>query len=167
MALDLGAWETETESWEPTGAQFSDYSDAPLSTGVPATVVDVVRSDGITFDGILSGFSATADTLLNTFGKVYSINSAVENAQFQRTVNTANQQLNQARTLGAIDIQRATIDANLAIEKARAGRATNDAIARMNSGSSGFLNNGAKISPMMIILGVVGIGAVLYLRKGK
>lgn len=167
MTLDLGAWNTQSEYWTPEGAQNADLPSQPLSDGVPANVVDVPRSDGITFDGILSGVSATADTLFNTFGKIYSLQSSVENAKFQRTVNAANQELKQAQAMGSIDIQRAAIDANLAIEKARAARATNDALAQVNSGSAGFIVQNGKVSPMIILGGLALIGAVLYFRRGK
>lgn len=155
--LDFGTWDT----------LGTDLPTAALSNGSPSNVVDTPRSDGITWDGILSGVNATADSLLNTFGKVYQIQSNVENAKFQRVVNEANQSLKVAQTMGSLDIQRASIDANVAIEKARAARATGDAMAQINSGAAGYVLQGGKISPMMIILGIAGIGAVLYLRKGK
>lgn len=155
--LDFGTWDT-------LGTDLPVY---PLSNGAPSNVVDTPRSDGITWDGILSGVSATADALTNTFGKIYQIQSGVENAKFQRVVNEANQSLKVAQTMGSLDIQRASIDANVAIEKARAARATGDAMAQINSGAAGYVLQGGKISPMMIILGLAGIGAVLYLRKGK
>lgn len=155
--LDFGTWDT-------LGTDLPQYA---LSNGAPSNVVDTPRSDGITWDGILSGVSATADALTSTFGKIYQIQSGVENAKFQRVVNEANQSLKVAQTMGTLDIQRASIDANVAIEKARAARATGDAMAQINSGAAGYVLQGGKISPMMIILGLAGIGAVLYLRKGK
>ena len=170
MALDLSGFggdgnDPAVMGWGDT--QSTDYSVAPLSDGVPDNVVNVPRSDGITFNGILAGVSSTADSLLNTFGKVYQLQSNVENAKFQRTVNSANMELKQAQTMGTIDIQKAAIDANLAIEKARAARATNDALAQVNSGSAGFIVQSGKITPMMILGGLAVIGAVLYFRKGK
>ena len=155
--LDFGTWDT----------LGTDLPTVPLSNGSPSNVVDTPRSDGITWDGILSGVNATADSLLNTFGKVYQIQSNVENAKFQRVVNEASQSLKVAQTMGSLDIQRASIDANVAIEKARAARATGDAMAQINSGAAGYVLQSGKISPMMIILGLAGIGAVLYLREGK
>jgi hypothetical protein len=170
MALDFSGFggagnDPSVMGWGDT--QDTDYSTAPLSSGLPANVVDTPRSDGITFDGILSGVSATADTLFNTFGKIYSLQSSVENAKFQRTVNAANLELKQAQTMGSIDIQRAAIDANLAIEKARAARATNDALTQVNSGSAGFIVQNGKISPLMILGGLALIGGLVYFRRGK
>ena len=170
MALDFSGFggvgnDPAIMGWGDT--QTADYSVNHLSDGVPDNVVNVPRSDGITFDGILAGVSATADSLTNIFGKVYSLQSNVENAKFQRTVAAANQELKQAQTMGAIDIQRAAIDANLAIEKARAARATNDALAQVNSGSAGFIVQNGKVSPMIILGGLALIGAVLYFRRGK
>jgi hypothetical protein len=155
--LDFGTWDT-------LGTDLPTY---PLSNGSPSNVVDVPRSSGISWDGILSGVNATADSLLNTFGKVYQIQSSVENAKFQRVVNEANQSLKMAQTMGTIDIQRASIDANVAIEKARASRATNDAIAQVNSGAAGYVVQTGKISPMLIIGGALIVGAALFFRKGK
>lgn len=155
--LNFGSWDTIS----------AELPDTQLSTGIPSNVVDVPKTDGVTFSGVLNGISSTADSLINAFGKIYSINSAVENAKFQQTVKAAELEVNKARTLGTLDVQRASIDANVSIAKAQAARATNDALAQVNSGSAGFLNKGAKISPMLIILGLAGIGAVLYLRKGK
>lgn len=170
MALDFSGFggvgnDPSIMGWGDT--QTADYSVAPLSDGVPDNVVNVPRSDGITFDGILAGVSATADSLTNIFGKVYSLQSGVENAKFQRVVNQANQDLKQAQTMGAIDIQRAAIDANLAIEKARAARATNDALARVNSGSAGFIVQSGRVSPMMILGGLLAIGAAVYFSRKK
>lgn len=167
MALDLGAWETQSEYWTPEGAQQADLPTGELSTGQPANYVNTPRSDGITFDGILTGVERTADSLFNTFGKIYSLQSSAENAKFQRTVNQANQELKQAQTLGAIDVQKAAIDANLAIEKARAARATNDALAQVNSGSAGFVVRDERISPMMILGGLLAIGAAVYFSRKK
>lgn len=155
--LDFGTWDTLN----------TDLPQYALSNGAPSNVVDTPRSDGITWAGVLSGVSATADALTNTFGKIYQIQSSVENAKFQRVVNEANQSLKVAQTMGTLDIQRASVDANVAIEKARAARAIGDAMAQINSGASGHVLPGKKISPMMIILGLAGIGAVLYLRKGE
>lgn len=154
--LDFGTWDT----------QGTDLPSTSLSFGAPSNIVDVPKSDGVTWSGILSGVSATADALTSTFGKIYAINSAVENAKFQQTVNAANQQLKVAQTMGTLDIQRATLDANVAIEKARAARATNDAIAQVNSGSAGYVKAGG-ISPLVILGGLALVGAVLFMRRGK
>jgi hypothetical protein len=151
--------------WNTT--QETDYSTNPLSSGLPSNVVEAPRSNGVTFSGILDGVSATADSLFKTFGKVYQLQSDVEDAKFQRVVNEANMDLKRAQTMGTLDIQRATIDANIAIEKARAGRATEDALARVNSGSAGFIVQTSKVSPLMIIGGLVLAGAFLFFNRGK
>jgi hypothetical protein len=167
MAFDFGGSGSDPSVMGWGNTQATDYSINPLSDGVPANVVDVSRSDGITWDGVLSKVSATADSLFSTFGKVYQLNSNVENEKFQRMVNEANRELKRAETMGTLDIKRAQIDANLAIEKARAGRATSDAITQMNSGVAGFVTVPGKIPTGMVLLGVAALGAAIYFSRGK
>jgi hypothetical protein len=66
-----------------------------------------------------------------------------------------------------LDIQKSAVDANVTIEKARAARATNDALARVNSGNAGYIIQNGKVSPMLILGGVAVIAAVMFFRKGK
>lgn len=165
MALDLGDFLMPAEKWSLDGAQTADYNSDPILSGVPATVSTAERSSGITFNGVLDGVSATADSLFNTFGKFYSLNSKIEDSKFQRTVNEANQSLKVAETMGALDIKRATIDANIAIEKARAGRAVADQVQRIQSGSS-YIPVPRQIDTKMLLLGGAALAAVYFFTKG-
>lgn len=153
--MGFGTWDTLD----------TDLPSTSLSYGTPSTLVDTPRSDGMTWSGLLSGVSATADAITDTFGKVYQIQSNIENTKFQRVVNDANLQLKQVATLGALDVQRATIDANVAIEKARASRAVGDAMAQQASGAAGYVTSGG-VSPMLV-LGLAGVAALLYFLRGK
>lgn len=136
----------------------------PLSSGVPDNVIDVDRSGGITLSGVLSGVDATASNLLNMLGKYYSTTSKIEDAKFQRTVQTATLDLARARALGSLEIDRAAVDAQVAIEKARAARATGDAMARINSGGAGYFMR-AGVSPLILIAGAVGL--FMMMRRGR
>lgn len=149
----------------PVDTQSTDYSTAPLSDGSPANYVDVDRSDGVTFGGFLNGVQATASTLFDTFGKVYSLQSKAEDVKFTRQVQSAQMDLQRATALGGLDVQRAAIDANNAIEKARAQRAVNDEMARVNSGSAGFVG-GKSNAGLMLGLLALGVGFVAW-KFGK
>lgn len=141
--------------------QSTDIGTSPLSSGIPDNYVDTPRSAGITFNGILNKFNASTDSLLNTFGKIYSLDSKVENAKFQRSIQSATLDLTRARALGALDVQRATLDADIAIEKQRAARGTGDAAERKKSGEAGYFVTKIKKSPV-IILGVLVFGFAAY-----
>lgn len=149
----------------PVQTQSTDYSTAPLSDGSPANYVDIPRSEGVTFGGFLNGVTATANSLFDTFGKVYSLQSKAEDVKFTRQVQSAQMDLQRATALGGLDVQRAAIDANNAIEKARAQRAVNDEMARVNSGSAGFVG-GKSNAGMMLGLLALGVGFVAW-KFGK
>lgn len=166
--LDFSQW--GGSNYDPLASYDTlqtDYSVRPLSYGVPNNVVNTPRSDGVTWSGVLNGVSSTADTLLQTFGKVYQINSSIENAKYSQQVTNAQLENQRASTLGGLELQKTAIDANLQIEKARAGRATKDAITQANSGGAGFVVPPvSKTNQMYLIGGVVIIGALIFF-KGK
>ena len=153
-------WES---GWDTMSPELPTTS---LNDGVPDTAVDVPRSNGITVSGVLGSVQSTADSLLGIFGKVYSLQSSVENAKFQQTLNTAKLDIQKAQAFGTLDIQKATVDANVSIAKAQAQRATNDALARVGSGSAGFVQQSTGLSPKMLFVGAILLGG-LWIWKGQ
>lgn len=165
--LDFGSWETPAgvPAWVSGGyTQSTDYSTAQQSDGVPDNVVNVPRSDGISWGGALDSAMKTAGDIASTFGKVYQINSQIEGQQFQRKVTESQLGITRAATLGTLEIQKAKVDANSQIELARAQRAVPDALAAARSGSVGFLNVG-RVSPVLLIL--AGAFVAHYFLRGK
>jgi hypothetical protein len=166
--LDLSNVWKDNSDWEPLNTQVSDYSVSPIVDSVPENVIDVPRSSGITFDGVLEGVQKTADTLLNTFGKVYAIDSAIQSAKFQREVTQSKNDVERARALGTLDVQKTAIDANIQIEKSRAARAVDDAKAReSSSANAGYIRTASKVSPTIIILGVGAIALLIFMSRKK
>ena len=166
--MDFGSWDTSNiNGFDLPETQGTDYSVSPQSDGLPDNVVNTPRSDGITWTGVLSSVKSTATSLFDVFGKAYALNSEIENRKYQQEVQKAQGDLNRAATYGTLDIQRARIDANVAIEKARAARAVGDAQARVKSGTAGYIAMPSKMSPMLILGALAAIGVVLYFVKGK
>ncbi|NBW79184.1 MAG: hypothetical protein EBR27_09255 [Betaproteobacteria bacterium] len=135
------------------GAELPDSS---LGGGVPviAGTFEVPRSDGISVSGILRTIEKTAQTGVDIFSKVYQIQDAAEASKVARQINQSRLQLQQAQASGAIEVDLAKTQANLAIEKIRAGAAVANAQAQASSGSAGFSRQGidlAKFVPFAII----------------
>ena len=170
MDFDFGDYvPVPSLSFDPLGTTLS--SDLPSytvptlgSTGTSPLpdLQSIQRSDGLSFSGILDGVSATANSLIGLYGKVNSIQSNAEMAKFQRDYTKAKMGLDTQVSLGAIDVQKAQILAQQSIEKARAGSATANELARVNSGGGSQAANGFGLSTV-IVLGV----AIWALTKGK
>ena len=144
--------------------QSTDYSTNPIGYGVPDNTVNAPRSDGVTWTGVLGGVESTANNLLNTFSKVYQLQSTVENAKFNQTIQASQLDLQRSQALGSLEVQRANVDASKTIALAQAKRQTADAISRTETGST-FIS---KVNtPYLMIAGVIGIAAVVYFMGVK
>jgi hypothetical protein len=92
--LDFGSWDTtDINGLDLPDTQSTDYSTLPINDGLPDNVLNVPRSDGITWTGVLDAAKSSADTLFGVFNNVYNLQSKIEDAKYQRTVNEANMQI--------------------------------------------------------------------------
>jgi len=165
---DMLTWESDYGSnYDLGNTQSTDYSTTPINDGLPDNVINVSRSDGITWSGVLGAATAGADTLTKVFSTVYNLQSKAEDAKYQRTLNETNQQIRMAEAAGSLEVKRAVLDANVQIEKSKAARAVADQQARTASGSAGYVQTTSKMSPMLILGGLAVLGAGWYLFKGK
>jgi hypothetical protein len=147
------------------GLDFGGY--APASN-VPENVVNIDRTDGLGFGGILESVKAGANSLIGTWAKVYELQSTVENTKFNNTLRAAQLDVQRAGALGSLEVQRAQVDATKTIELARARRAVADAEANAESSSrAGFqyiTNTMTKTPPIYLML---GLGAAFYYFNKK
>lgn len=167
MGLDLSNWNLGAGLDFPStmDAGVPDYS---VGNGVPATapLENVPLSSGIDLSGILGGITKTAETGLNLFSKIYSLQDSVESAKFNRAMQQTRTDIAKAQASGALDVQRLQVDANTQLAKLQAQRAIADAQAQLNSSSaSGYYSKGAGLSAYVPLLLIGGI--VYAVAKGK
>lgn len=137
MGLDLSGWDLggnlDFSLGDTTSTGLPDYS---VGDGQPGNVIDVPRSDGITVSGVLDAVTTGADKLFQLGSKIYSLQDAAENAKFARTMQQQRMTLAQAQMAGALDVERARVDANTQLGKLEAQRALADAQVRVSSSAS-------------------------------
>ena len=152
----FGSWDTLTP----------ELGSGTLSNGQASNVVNAPRSDGVSWTGVLNNVSATADSLLNLWGKAVSFTDAAEDKAYQRELKKATFEVNKAQAFGSLEVQKATVDANKQIALAQAQRAVSDQLARTNSGAAGYVTVPDQMpTKWLVIAGIVGIAA--YLKWGK
>lgn len=142
-----------------------------LSDGTPNNTLDVTYPEqtptGNTFQGFLSGVSATANGFLDTVGKVYSLKNQWESQKFGQDLQEGQLELQRAQLGANIEIAKNNTQAQRDIEIARAGVAVSDAQSQLRS------SQGASVvtMPQAIPWGLVAVGGAVALfftaRKGK
>lgn len=163
MALDLAGWSDLTDWSVGVDTLTTDYNQDPILDSAPETMTDYPRSDGVTFGDLLKTVSAGADTLTNTFTKLYSLQSNVENAKFGRVVQEQTLALKKSQALGDLAVKKAQVDAAVAIETARARRVVGDEVARVSS-SERASTIGKNYMPLLL-LGGIALTAYYLLKK--
>jgi len=153
-----------------TGSAYDPNStayDPTLGTGASPALATIPRSDpGINLGGVLSGVSATAQSILNLWGTANAIQDNVANQKLQRAIVEQKTALTSAQTLGALDLAQKQTAASLAIESARLNASVANDMAKVNSGSPGTVSHVA--SKNMLLIAAVAIGAfLLYKKMGK
>jgi len=140
---------------------------SPLGTGASPALSTIPRSDpGINLGGVLSGVSATAQSILNLWGEAAAIQDNVANQKLQRAIVEQKTALTSAQTLGALDLAQKQTAASLAIESARLNASVANDMAKVSSGSPGTVSHVA--SKNMLLIAAVAIGAFfLYKKMGK
>jgi len=126
---------------ETIDSGLSDFSYGSAPDIAP--LLDMPRSSGITVSGILGAVESTAKTGFDLFSKAYQIQDAFEGAKINRQINQGRIELQKAQASGAIEVGLSRNQAEIAIEKIRAGAAVANAEAQ--SKSSG--NPGGYIMP--------------------
>lgn len=136
-----------------------------LSNGVPDNVVNTPRSDGITVSGVLQGVTSTADSLLNVFGKAYTLYNQGQALQYSAKLADSSQQLQYAQSQAQIDLAKTKVATDAQLGQMNAQAQIANAAARLQAGAAGFIKTPTgKITTGMI---VAGIAAFLLLKKAK
>lgn len=156
----VSAWES---NWISSGVQITDLPSVEFLDPQPDTSKWADPDTGISLSGILSGVSATADSLASVFGKVYNIQNAAANQKFAQEVTRAQLDLQRAQTLGGLDVAKTKTEAENRIELARAALGVKNAEAQMNS--PGALRVGNTAIPQNVWVAVIVAGVAYLIAK--
>lgn len=136
-----------------------------LNNGVPDNVTNVQRSDGLTVSGVLQGVTATADSLLNTFGKAYTLYNQGQSLQYQAKLTDQAQQLKYAQSQSAIDLAKTKLAADQKLGELNAQSQVANAVAKLQSGAAGYVKSPEGKMTVGVVL--AALAGFLLLKKEK
>lgn len=159
MGLDLSGWDLGGNLELPStiDAGMPEFS---IGDGMPSVPLDVPRSEGFTFSGILGGLEKTAQSGFELFSKVYQLQDAVEGAKFNRAMTQQRTQLAQAQTAGTLDIQKLRLDSDIQLAKLQAQAALANEQAKVQSSIRASTSGGSggsmgALLPFLMVGGIV------------
>jgi hypothetical protein len=137
-----------------------------FGVSAPSTYVDntlPAQKAAPSGSNFLDGLTKAASSVFNLAGQAYQLSNRVEDAKFQRQVTRAEQDIRRAELSGAVDLRRATLEAQRSVGVAQANRAVADENARTQSSGVAYVQQGTN----WLMIAGLGAGAYLLFKRGK
>lgn len=148
-----------------TGLSNFDLGGGSSATYVDQTDYPQPTPTGGTFDGILKGITATADTFLSGVGKIYALDNAISSAKLQQLQTESNLRVQELTTKGGLDLKTAQLQAQKEIGVAQAQAAVKNEQARIASSQGASFVSMPQSLPMPLIL-IGGLVALYFATRG-
>lgn len=155
-SLGSGTIAPELPNWDIASPTVPTYGGQDNPTPV---------ATGNFFSDTLKTVQATADTFLGFATKIYSIDNQISTQKYNQTLQKAQMDLQKASLGADIDVKKATTAAQRDVALAQAAIATANAQAQVRSSQGASIVSMPGAIPWTLI-GVVAIGGIYFLTKG-